>query len=221
MDGGDLAAAVAAGKLEGRLYDAARGVGRNGADGDGGVAGDAAHRFFGVEGLGHLGEFDADVHAFGVLAEDDEVDAFTVIERIAGQGAAGALADVEVEQLAHADDGAAVGEAAALEFGSELAGGFGGGFRGDGAEERALGAGEQVEGALRKRVALGDPEVPADVAVVVFGVVAGGVENEAGGLGDFDADAVAGEPCDLVFGHGAIPPETQPAAGADAYLALR
>ena len=65
-------------------------------------------------------ELDPRVEVLGVLAEDHEVDPLLVVQGIARVGLRGPQADVEVEELPHPDDGGAVGEALALELGSEL-----------------------------------------------------------------------------------------------------
>ena len=106
----------------------------------------------GLEGLAHvlrrIGPLDAAVEAFGVLAEDDDVDlrlleaALAVladeVERVALEGDAGADADVEVEVLPHGDDRAVVGEALALQRGVELGVGLVLRLGGDRAEEAEL-----------------------------------------------------------------------------------
>ena len=80
------------------------------------------------------------VQVLRVLAEDDEVDAFLVVQRIARVRLAGAQADVEVEELPHADDRRAVDETLAPQIGHEL--GLGGldRLRGDRAEHRGVDA---------------------------------------------------------------------------------
>jgi hypothetical protein len=168
---------------------------------DGSAGGQLFHGGFGAEAFRDFRKLDADVHALGILAEDDQVDVVAVIQRIAGKGAAGAQADVEIEHLAHADDRAAVGEALALKGGRELARGVGGGLGSDGAKESALGGAQQFQRAGGQGIAFFTPELPADVAVEVLGLESGGVEDHAGGVADFRADAVAGKPGYAMFAH--------------------
>ena len=61
-----------------------------------------------------------------------------------------------------------------------------------------MGGAQQFEGARRQGVALFRPELPADIAVEVFGLEAGGVEDQAGGVAHFLADAISGQPGDAV-----------------------
>ena len=147
---------------------------------------------------GHGAEFHARVEVLGVLPEDDQIDPLLVVERIAGIGLAGPQAGVEVEHLAHADDGAAVHHALALELGDQLGLGVLGGLGGDGAEHRGVGVLEELDGARGEGLALLAPELPADVAVGVGGVELQGVQADLGRLHDLDTDAVTRQPRDFV-----------------------
>ncbi len=137
---------VLAGELEGRPDDP--GAGRLGHDPrrDGDLVGrdvlEALHlgvRQQGVaDDLRQGEELDSGVHALRVLAEDDEVDAFLIVQGVAGIGLAGPEVLVKVELLAEADDGAEIGQPLALELGGELGGGVLLGLRGDGPEEAGV-----------------------------------------------------------------------------------
>jgi hypothetical protein len=56
-------------------------------------------------------EFDAGVHPFRVLPENNQVDAFFIIERIARIGFAGTKIGEKVELLAETDDRTEIGQA--------------------------------------------------------------------------------------------------------------
>ena len=66
------------------------------------------------------------------------------------------------------------------------------GLRGDGAEESELVLLEQLDRAIRERIALAAPDVPSYIGMNVFGVEADGFQN-ANRLGkNLVADAIAG-----------------------------
>ena len=58
---------------------------------------------------------------------------------------------------------------------------------------------QQVERARGQRVAFLAPELPADVAVDVFGLEAGRIEDGARGVAALLADAVARQPCNSML----------------------
>jgi len=210
MDHGDLLALVLTGEVEGSADDAL-GAG-TGVD----LAGDGVlvERDLGKGGeglgelrqrvgqfLGHGREFNAGIEVLGVLAEDNEVNAFLEVEGVAGIGLAGAQANVEVEQLPHAHDGRAIGEILVLEGGGEFGHGGFGGLGGDGAEKGGIHVLQELDGAGWKGVTLLAPEVPADVARNVIRVELELVENNLCRFEDIHADAIARQPCYFVFGH--------------------
>src|SRR5581483_1786726 len=112
VHGGDPAPSVTYCVIERGFDDPAGRLVRDAADGDGGIGrnrfGAAQSEYLGGNGR----EFDSDIHALGVFAEDHQVDVVAVVQRVAAECLAGSQACIEVEQLPHADDGAAVREAA-------------------------------------------------------------------------------------------------------------
>ena len=196
MDGSHLAPVVAHGVLEGGPHNALAPLAGNAAQGESGVGRDARHGSFVGKRLRHAREFDPDIHAFGVLAENRQVDALAVIERVSGEGHGGPQADVEIQQLAHADDGAAVDQAAALEVRRQLALGLRRRFGSDGAEEGAIGGAQQLDRPLGESFALLSPELPADISGQILGLKPGGIENQPGGIANFRTDAVSRQPGD-------------------------
>ncbi len=149
----------------------------------------------------HRVELHARVEVLGVLAEDHEVDPLLVVQGIARVALDGPQADVEVEELAHPDDGRAVGEALAPELRGELGLGRLHGLRRDRAEEGRVHVLQQLDRAGRKGIAFLAPEVPADVAVDVLGVQLDPVQDEPRRLHHVVADAVAGQPGDAELAH--------------------
>jgi len=141
----------------------------------------------GADDLGRVRPLHTGVHAFCALAENGGVDLrlvecargvlADVIQRIAGESDAGTHADIEIEFLAHGDDGRVVDVALPLQFGLEF------GLRGlvwlrrDCAEETELVLGEEFDGAIRQGIALRAPAVPSDIGMDVVGVKADGFEN--------------------------------------------
>src|ERR1017187_4391414 len=187
--------------LKGRLHDPAGRLARDAADGNGGISGEPLDGRLGVEALGDLGELDPDVHSLGILPEDHQVDVFAVVEWVAAPGPAGTQADIEVQNLPHANDGAPIRESLAPEFRREILFGFRCGFRSDGAEEGAMRASQKVEGARRQGIALLAPELPPDFTVEVYGFEAGGIQNYAGRIAHLLADAVPRQPGYSIFAH--------------------
>jgi len=155
--------------------------------------------------LGHRVELDARVQVLGVLPEDHQVDPFFEVERIAGVGLAWPQADVQVEQLTHADDGGAVDQPRSLELGDQLRLGGLHRLRGDGAEQGGIDVFEQIDGARGEGIAFLAPELPTDVAVDVLGVQTEAIQDDLGSLVDLDADSVAGEPGNAILGHKGSP----------------
>ena len=149
---------------------------------------------------GTLRELHPDVHALGVLAEDHQVDVLAVIERVAaatrGRGA-GRCRDPA--SAACARSGCDSVRPRALQFGRQFALGLAGGLGGDGAEEGAIGAAQQVERARRQGVAFPPPELPPDIAGQVVGLESGGIQHQAGGGAHLRADSVARQPRNPVF----------------------
>src|ERR1019366_7919516 len=109
---------------------------------------------------------------------------------------------VEVEQLPHADNGAAVGETSRLKLRREFPDGLRRRLRSNRAEESAIRLPQQVKGARRQRIALRAPEIPTDIAAEVVGLEARGVEDQTGGIADLRADAIARQPGYTVSRHG-------------------
>ena len=163
VDDGDLLALVLAGELEGGADDALRaGPGID-------LAGDGVlvQRDLGERGerlgelaehvrqlLGHGRELDPGIQVLRVLAVHHQVNALLEVERVAGVAFARAQADVEVEQLPHAHDGRAVGQALVLQRGRQLGGGGLGRLGGDRAEQRGIHVLQQLDRAGREGVAL-------------------------------------------------------------------
>ena len=79
---------------------------------------------------------------------------------------------------------------------------------------------QQLDGARRERVALGAPELPADVAVDVLRVEPDPVEDDPRRFHHLDADAVTGQPCDLVLRHEGHS-WSEESFGADGYYSLK
>ena len=106
----------------------------------------------GGEGVAHrlrrIGPLQSGIEALGVLPEDHRIHLRLVhaavgrtpdeVQRIAREGSAGPDADVQVEALAQADDGAEVDVALVAKLGLELQRGLVLRFRGDRAEEAQL-----------------------------------------------------------------------------------
>src|SRR5581483_12342918 len=132
-----------------------------------------AHRRRGIRPL------HATVKAFGVLAEDNDVDLrlfesaarlfANEIQRVTGKADARANAEVEIEALPHTHDRTEIGVALAAQFGLEFGVRLFFWFRGNGAEQPKLVFGQQVERAVGERVAFAPPEFPTDVSMDVVG----------------------------------------------------
>ncbi len=153
----------------------------------------------------------AGVQAFGVLAEDHDVDLrlfeatgrllANKVQRIAGKRQAGPHADIEIEDLPHGNDGAEILMALALQRRAQLGLGFLLRLRGDGAKQADLVLAQQLDGALGQRIAFLDPALPADVGVNVLGLEADRVEH-ANCLGqDLVANAISRHGYDCMFCH--------------------
>jgi len=151
VDQGDRPAAVGEGEFDGLADEAFGTEDAHGLDADAGVEPDLGSHFLGEEFDDLLGfggaftVFDAGIDVFGVLAEDDDVELFGPLH---GRGDAGvvldgALADVEVEDLAQAD----------VERADAAADG-----RGERAFDGDMEAGDGVEGVL------GEPTLDASKA---------------------------------------------------------
>ena len=167
---GDAAAAVALGELEGFLDDATAALAGHDAQRDGevveAVIAELLHLLVGggeriEDRLRQRMEFHAAVHAFGVLAEDDDVDAFLVVQRVAGIGLGGADVGVQVQFLAQADDGREVVEALAAQFGQQFFVGFVARLGGDRAEQRAFGLLQDLAACGREGRCLRGSRIPS------------------------------------------------------------
>jgi hypothetical protein len=116
------------------------------------------------------GELNPGIEILGVLPEHDQINSLLVIERVGRVGLARAKADVQIEQLAHPDDRRTVCQSLPLELGGKFCLR---GFRGlgcDRPEHRRIDILQEIHRALRKRIALPAPEIPADVTVEILGI---------------------------------------------------
>jgi len=204
---------------EGLPDDPAGGLPGDDPGGDGevlpGHGGEGLELGVGGQGLPNLGRrvgpLHAAVGALGALAEDHHVHPGLLetsirgladeVEGVSGEGTAGADAKVQVEALAQGHDGAEVDEPLASELGVQLRLGVPLGLAGDGAKEAQAVLLQELHRPVGEGVALGAPEVPADVSLDVVGGEAG-LFQDADRLGeDHLADPVPGQRDDGVMGH--------------------
>ncbi len=142
--------------------------------------------------VGQREELHPGVEVLRVLAEHDEVDVVTVVQRVAGVGLAGAQVGRQVEHLAQAHDWRAIDQTPALQFRRQFALGLFLGLARDRAKQRAGGVLQQLHRALRQRVALRPPDLPADVAMNILRIDAQRVQHLARHMHHVNADPVAG-----------------------------
>eukprot|EP00754_Rhynchopus_humris_P012258 Rhum_TRINITY_DN14277_c21_g1::Rhum_TRINITY_DN14277_c21_g1_i1::g.77900::m.77900 len=145
-------------------------------------------------------ELDAAVHALRVLTVHDPVDVVAVVPRVARDRLAGTEVRVQVELLPHAHDRRCVLDALLLQLRAQLLLRLERRLRRDRREQgdvRLLRR-QDVQGALREGVALGLPELPADVRVRVLRLHARRVQHLDAVLHHLRADAVTGEESDAV-----------------------
>ena len=197
---GQALAAGIQGKAQGAAHQAFGAELAHGLDAHGGFLADLGHaelftqegdELLGFRGLG--GVFDARVHVFGVLAENDHVHALGMLDRRfqAFEVTHGTDAGVQVQRLAQghieaADAGAHGGAQGALH--GEIGGAQGvHGLLGQG------GAG------LGRGLFTGQQFHPLDAHVRFLGQR--GVDDRAGGAPDFGADAVAFDPVNSFAAH--------------------
>ena len=171
VDAGDALAALAAGRFEREPGDP---LGRR--------LGDDAQAF---DDAGHDFVLQAAVEAFGVFADDDQVDVF-VARRHAGHRSGRPVVGVELQLLPQLDVDAAEAGAAG---------------RGGGAFERGVGAADRGErlGGQRRCRAASSADCPARCASHLMSS-AGRVDDALRRGGHFRADAVAGDENDAI-GH--------------------
>ena len=170
VNAGDALAALVAGRFEGELRDPL-----------GGVLGDDAQTF---DDAGHDFVLEAAVQAFGVFADDDQVDVF-VARRHAGHRPGRPIVGVQLQLLPQLDVDAAKAGAA--------------GRRGR-AFERGVGVLHGGERFRRQRRADCIERRLAGEVRFPFEIEARGVDDTLRSRGDFGADAVAGDEDDAV-GH--------------------
>jgi hypothetical protein len=165
--------------------------------------------------LRRIRPLDATVEAFGVLAEDDRVDPGLIepaicplpheVERVAGKRTTRAHADVQVEQLPHADDRAEVLVTLVLQLGLELLLRLQFGLGGDRAKKSELVLSQKIDRPVGQRVALVDPELPADVRVDVLRIEPHRVQHPQRLGKDGLSDTVPGHDDYRVFCHLSLP----------------
>ena len=124
--------------------------------------------------------------------EHGQIDIFLEINRVTLIAFAGAQANVQIKELAHAHDRRAINKPCSFQGRTEF---FFGGFNrfgSYGAKEGCLDVVEKIDCSLGKRITFGAPEIPADISMNIFGFEAYCIQNRACCIAYFFADAVSG-----------------------------